>query len=182
MRASDWLSLLLAGGAGISVAFIVRGIGLWRGESLFKNIFNGIKSGLLSALIWLGKPPLYRTFAQRKYNTSMTWAQVRWSIARLEHEMLPRDQYTHDVADCVHPDCNPEFLEKMTTLAWESISKVPILRKPPPPPPPKRSRGGPVTASEMRLPPHFACPYCKMISFNPNDIANQYCGNCHLFF
>lgn len=25
----------------------------------------------------------------------------------------------------------------------------------------------------------FTCPRCGMTSFNPNDIAQGYCGNCH---
>lgn len=31
---------------------------------------------------------------------------------------------------------------------------------------------GPVLAA-------FTCPVCRMVSFNPDDIANGYCGNCH---
>jgi hypothetical protein len=30
--------------------------------------------------------------------------------------------------------------------------------------------------------PHFRCPRCGWISFNPNDIAHLYCGRCHLYF
>lgn len=30
-------------------------------------------------------------------------------------------------------------------------------------------------------PPAFSCPDCRMVSYNPNDIANRYCGNCHAF-
>jgi uncharacterized membrane protein YgcG len=29
--------------------------------------------------------------------------------------------------------------------------------------------------------PHFRCPQCGRISFNHNDIAQRYCGRCHLF-
>jgi hypothetical protein len=29
---------------------------------------------------------------------------------------------------------------------------------------------------------YFACPECKRISFNPNDISNLYCGHCHKFY
>lgn len=25
------------------------------------------------------------------------------------------------------------------------------------------------------------CPRCGMTSYNPGDIKNKYCGNCHLF-
>ncbi len=28
----------------------------------------------------------------------------------------------------------------------------------------------------------FKCPRCGMISFNPHDAENSYCGNCHIFF
>ena len=30
--------------------------------------------------------------------------------------------------------------------------------------------------------PHFRCPQCGAISFNPHDISERYCGRCHLFF
>lgn len=29
--------------------------------------------------------------------------------------------------------------------------------------------------------PSITCPQCGMVSYNPNDISNRYCGNCHLF-
>ena len=29
--------------------------------------------------------------------------------------------------------------------------------------------------------PSYACPVCKMVSFNHNDIVNRYCGQCHKF-
>jgi hypothetical protein len=29
--------------------------------------------------------------------------------------------------------------------------------------------------------PRYACPVCKMVSFNPGDIAAKYCGRCHKF-
>jgi len=28
----------------------------------------------------------------------------------------------------------------------------------------------------------FVCPSCHRISFNPNDLAERYCGACHVFF
>lgn len=31
------------------------------------------------------------------------------------------------------------------------------------------------------FPKSFVCPDCKAESFNPNDIANRYCGRCHAF-
>lgn len=36
---------------------------------------------------------------------------------------------------------------------------------PPPPPKPKE--------------PSITCPECRMTSYNPNDIKQGYCGNCH---
>lgn len=27
--------------------------------------------------------------------------------------------------------------------------------------------------------PSFTCPDCGMTSYNPNDIREGYCGNCH---
>lgn len=29
--------------------------------------------------------------------------------------------------------------------------------------------------------PSFTCPRCGAVSFNPNDMANRYCGRCHDF-
>jgi hypothetical protein len=29
--------------------------------------------------------------------------------------------------------------------------------------------------------PSYTCPLCGRTSYNPNDIANQYCGGCHQF-
>jgi hypothetical protein len=28
----------------------------------------------------------------------------------------------------------------------------------------------------------FTCPRCGIVSHNPNDAANRYCGRCHVFF
>lgn len=33
-----------------------------------------------------------------------------------------------------------------------------------------------------RTKPHFTCPRCAAISWNPNDLRERYCGRCHLFF
>jgi protein-arginine kinase activator protein McsA len=27
----------------------------------------------------------------------------------------------------------------------------------------------------------ITCPECGMTSYNPNDVAEGYCGNCHAF-
>jgi hypothetical protein len=29
--------------------------------------------------------------------------------------------------------------------------------------------------------PHIFCPRCHMPSWNPNDIANRFCGSCHQY-
>lgn len=29
--------------------------------------------------------------------------------------------------------------------------------------------------------PAFKCPHCDAVSFNPHDIAQWYCGQCHVF-
>lgn len=29
--------------------------------------------------------------------------------------------------------------------------------------------------------PSITCPECHMKSYNPNDIDQRYCGNCHKF-
>ena len=33
-----------------------------------------------------------------------------------------------------------------------------------------------------RTTPHFTCPRCGAVSFNPNDLRERYCGRCRLFF
>jgi hypothetical protein len=154
MQANDWLTILFGAGVAVTGAALARGFAMYFEEvtGIFEDIFNGIKSGLY----WILMPPQRkprRTPLQIEYNTDMTWAQVRWSIARLEHEMLPPSDHTHDAVDCVHPDCNPRFLRKMTTLAWESVSHE-----------------------------SFTCPECFKTSYNPNDVREQYCGNCHKFW
>jgi hypothetical protein len=30
-------------------------------------------------------------------------------------------------------------------------------------------------------PPAFRCPRCGAVSYNPNDIRENYCGRCHVF-
>ncbi len=27
----------------------------------------------------------------------------------------------------------------------------------------------------------YKCPYCNMVSHNPNDVKEGYCGNCHRY-
>jgi hypothetical protein len=29
--------------------------------------------------------------------------------------------------------------------------------------------------------PYIVCPKCGMVSHNPNDVRERYCGNCHSF-
>jgi len=29
--------------------------------------------------------------------------------------------------------------------------------------------------------PYIVCPKCGMVSHNPNDVRERYCGNCHVF-
>ena len=29
--------------------------------------------------------------------------------------------------------------------------------------------------------PSFACPVCRAVSYNPNDVAERYCGRCRQF-
>ena len=38
-----------------------------------------------------------------------------------------------------------------------------------------------VQGATMGLYKVFKCPDCFMVSHNPNDIENSYCGNCHQF-
>jgi hypothetical protein len=30
-------------------------------------------------------------------------------------------------------------------------------------------------------PPSYTCPRCHLVSYNPNDIKERYCGRCHEF-
>ena len=30
-------------------------------------------------------------------------------------------------------------------------------------------------------PSKFVCPFCRAVSYNPNDIRERYCGRCHVF-
>jgi hypothetical protein len=34
----------------------------------------------------------------------------------------------------------------------------------------------------MTVPADFKCPACGMVSHNPHDIEESYCGACHRFF
>lgn len=36
-------------------------------------------------------------------------------------------------------------------------------------------------ASVFHAAPSFCCPRCRRRSFNPHDVAERYCGACHLF-
>ena len=29
--------------------------------------------------------------------------------------------------------------------------------------------------------PSITCPVCRMVSYNPNDVRERYCGHCHQF-
>lgn len=87
------------------------------------RIFNAIKEGLVLFAGWwlegikkLNKPiGPKRTAIQKKFNSDLNWPQTRWAIARTEHELYPDDpgQWSHDVADCVMPACNPKALRVM---------------------------------------------------------------------
>lgn len=177
MQVSDWFGILLPVGAGCFM--ILAALNAGELFDAFVQMFGTMWSGLKSGLRMLtGRPrrkKVRRTPLQIEFNTDMTWPQIRWSIARLEHEMLPWDQHTHDADDCVHPDCNPRFLRKMTTMAWESISTVPVS--------PKFSSGGLVSEWRSGLDEsRFTCPTCGMTSYNSHDVRKKYCGNCHEFF
>ena len=37
------------------------------------------------------------------------------------------------------------------------------------------------THDQMAKRPHVRCPKCLMVSFNPNDIEQRFCGLCKLF-
>jgi hypothetical protein len=109
-------------------------------------IWNGMKSGLL----WLSRPHKIerRTPNQKRFNTKLSWPQVRWSIARMEHEMFSEESWSHDVKDCVDPACNPNFLRQMRNGQMMHLppapnmsgqrKAIPILPAPPPPPPATR--------------------------------------------
>lgn len=87
----------------VSLMFGLAGaVVAWGPADLLAEIWNGWKAGM--RLLIRSRPR--RTAVQKRFKTDMKWHQVRWSIARLEHELMPPDEWTHDVADCVHPDCN----------------------------------------------------------------------------
>jgi hypothetical protein len=47
-------------------------------------------------------------------------------------------------------------------------------------PPPKRATDTEALAGDWNaVLPSFTCPRCTMTSYNPNDIREGYCGNCH---
>lgn len=157
--------------AGAIVIFLVK-------AGWIQPTWEAIKAGLL----WVTKLPVRSrkeklTSLQIEFKTTMKWHDIRWDIARLEHELMPKDKWTHDVKDCVDPTCNPEYIEHLTEL-WigvkaGSIKKpavIPVLKKPPPPPP-KFSRGGPVKASEADSPgmmrgyrTEYMCLLCGSVS------------------
>jgi hypothetical protein len=56
-----------------------------------------------------------------------------------------------------------EAFEYQQRLFWQNFKSV------------KRIAAKPATS------PSITCPVCKMTSYNPNDIAQKYCGNCHKF-
>ena len=39
----------------------------------------------------------------------------------------------------------------------------------------------PRTGVTHEPPPHYRCPHCNAVSFNPTDRAERYCGRCHQF-
>jgi hypothetical protein len=43
----------------------------------------------------------------------------------------------------------------------------------------KRRMGHKRPAPSDRKPDSITCPVCMMTSYNPTDIAEGYCGNCH---
>lgn len=109
---------VLLGILGWSFAVAVTVMFCWVGPAV---LFNAIKQGVvifaemtLTTLERLNKPlPPKRTAIQKKFNTDLTWHEVRWSNARMEHELFAPDDWTHDVQDCVHPECNKTALEKL---------------------------------------------------------------------
>ena len=37
------------------------------------------------------------------------------------------------------------------------------------------------THPDLDQQPYIVCPKCGMVSHNPNDVRERYCGNCHAF-
>jgi hypothetical protein len=104
-----------------------------------------------------------RTPLQAKYDTDLNWPQIRWSIARLEHELLEPDEWTHEVIDCVHPACNPRFMRRIRE------GKMVVL-----PPQPRSSRGGPVGKVDKV----YTCRECGSKTDSSNDVLDDYCARC----
>jgi len=157
MSSEDVLPILFSF---ISVVALIR-------FGLVIPIWNAIKSGLL----WVVTPRKIerRTLQQIEFKTDMKWYEIRWSIARLEHELYPDggEAWTHDVEDCVDPKCNPKHLRQMrdgrmvTAPAPPRNGGMPVLKSPPPPPPPpKFSEGGVVQGYRTE----YMCLVCGTMS------------------
>lgn len=142
MSASDGLAIAL------SVVTLVAAVRF----GLIVPLWNAIKGVLVWAI--LPDPKRKRTANQIRFDTDMKWHDVRWSIARIEHELYPEGgwAWTHEAKDCVDPECNPEFLrvmidkegkEYVRKMPFTSPERVPILKQPPPPPPRHGGRPAP---------------------------------------
>jgi hypothetical protein len=141
---------------GLGPALGVLGVVVLVRFGLLVPLWEAIKSGLY----WIVVPGSRRTPLQAKYDTDLTWAQVRWSIARLEHELLAPDEWTHEDADCVHPACNPRFMRRIRE------GRMVVL-----PPPPRSSRGGHVSKV-------YTCRECGSKTDSSNDVLDDYCARC----
>ena len=141
-------------------------------------VFNLIKSSLQrfeGGLIAMNQAPKFkRTEVQKRFDTDLTWAQTRWSIARIEHELFDREDWTHDVEDCVHPDCNKKAVQQLAH-GEHLISAGEIKRLG------EQWTGVRDKRLKDHLDPSYECPDCHSVSYNSNDIANKYCGACHRF-
>jgi hypothetical protein len=176
MRAEDGLALSGTVFSVLSVGALIWTVGL-------DTVWNVVKAGMqwildrpFAILDWIEenskktlKPK--RTEVQKLFDTDMTWKEVRRSIGIMEHELFDYSkEWTHDVKDCVHPDCNRRALEK---AAAENLSS-------------EIERLGDLwmgVQEKLHAVPEssYECPDCHAVSYNPNDIANRYCGACHRF-
>lgn len=119
MLTEDWVMALSISVSIAMVATLVCYVdNFWKSFSrLIQDIWFGIKGGLNFLIV----RPSSRTPIQKKFNTDLRWHEVRWSIARMEHEMFPPEAWTHSMDDCVHPVCSRKALKEM----WHQVSSQP---------------------------------------------------------
>lgn len=132
----------------------------------FALVFNSIYRALAGTWEFMKKPlDPKRTPVQKRFNTDLTWGQVRWKIAAAEHELFAEDDWTHEKRDCVHELCDTEALRRLVNGN--------IIEFPPP-----HTYMGPMP-SEPRS-SMFRCARCNTTWTFYKTFNNLECPNCDL--